>query len=226
MKILGTLYYITEIVPTRRPLYRHTLQLLRDFHDSSVFAERYVNRNVFDELSNWRRFLADTDVIRSSFLLPPSILPVTIFTDAEPRGLGVIINDCWATHFPLSPKWIDYASQPGNIAAPEAFAVEAAVQQLLSLGIVRSNGLSIGCDNKVVVDCWRKGRSNNKYVNDTIHRLLLLCEEHQVTLFLTYVHTGANPADAVSRGTIAPHLKPFPNSIAPPPGTVGSRDPY
>lgn len=228
LKVVGTLMYLTTVFAKFRPCVSALLAFRRTFpHDCSPFLEHGIGRACHKELSQWRSILSGAACgtpLSASFRLPSEFCASTIFTDASPAGLGVVIDDKYVLRAELVGKWREYASQPGGIVAPEGWAVEWAVEAATASG-VRDCGLAVRCDNMGVVLGWQKGRSSNRLLNRTFARLLRKCEEFFLFLELSYVPTKENPADGPSRGAVDPRHAPFPLSLTAPPGTAGAPDP-
>ncbi|GAA5909989.1 hypothetical protein JCM5296_004373 [Sporobolomyces johnsonii] len=219
LKLLGTLLYVAEIIPERRSK-MIALLTLRKKYNNNRYLRLHTSRALRDELGDWLSLLRSPSPLKASFRLPPTISDHQFFTDAEPKALGVVIDNRTAERFLLTPAAAEAAARPGGIAAPEAWAVEAALAMVCKLEWT-DTAVVCFCDNMVVVLGWRKGRSANALVNRSISRMQAICNERRILFHLEYIHTSLNPADAVSRGTIAPHLRPFPLPIPPPPGTQG-----
>ncbi|GAA5931264.1 hypothetical protein JCM1841_000878 [Sporobolomyces salmonicolor] len=217
LSIMGTLLYVCEIIPARRPCLNAFLSWRRKF-PTSTMSSRHLTRVVLDELDDWLCFLYNPEPLKASFALPPTISRHYFFTDACSRGLGIVVDGRYAVGFVLSERWAEYAARPGNIAAPEAWAVEVVGAIIEALGI-ENVAILVGVDNTNVVNAFAKGRAANRLVNNAIRRLSESMRQRDVILFLRYVNTKDNPADAVSRGFIDPRLSPFPIPLPLPPGT-------
>ncbi|GAA5882641.1 hypothetical protein JCM1840_002750 [Sporobolomyces johnsonii] len=159
-------------------------------------ASRHLTRVVLDELDDWLCFLRSPIPIKASFALPPCLSDHHFFTDACNDGLA----------------------KPSQIAAAEAWAVKIVGAIVKAMGI-ENEAVLVGVDNTNVIDSFAKGRASNKFVNNAIRRLFEAMQLRNIVLFLRYVNTKCNLADAVSRGFLDPHLSLFPLSIPPPPGT-------
>ncbi|GAA5928137.1 hypothetical protein JCM1841_006142 [Sporobolomyces salmonicolor] len=223
LSMMGTLLYVCEVIPSRRPCLHAFLSWRRKFPDSPM-ASRHLTRAVLDELDGWLDFFRGPDVIKASFALPPRVSNHSFFTDASTHGLGVVVDGRYAIAYSLTSHWSRYAAEPGQIAAAEAWAVEI-VGRIVEAWGMADVAVFVGVDNTNVVNGFAKGRAANKFVNNAIRRLSDAMQLRNVLLFLRYVNTKKNPADAVSRGFVDARLSPFPLPILPPPGTAGGPDP-
>ncbi|GAA5873389.1 hypothetical protein JCM1840_007367 [Sporobolomyces johnsonii] len=223
LSVMGTLLYVCEIVPLRRSYLHAFLAWRRKFPDSPM-ASRHLTRVVLDEMDEWLRFLRSPEPIKASFALPPRVSDHYFFTDACARALGVVVDGRFAITFNLSQRWAEYAAIPGQIATAEAWAVEVvgAVVEVMGLENV---AILVGVDNTNVINGFAKGCASNKFVNNTIRCLTEAMQMRNVVLFLRYVNTEHNPADAVSRGFLDSRLSLFPLPLPPPLGTDGGPPP-
>ncbi|GAA5918579.1 hypothetical protein JCM1841_002258 [Sporobolomyces salmonicolor] len=218
LSMMGTLLYVCEIIPSRRPRL-HAFLCWRRRYPASPMSARHLTRSVLDELDDWLQFLRGPNEIKASFALPPRISNHSFFTDASTSGLGVVVDGRYAVAYSLSPRWARYAAEPGQIAAAEAWAVEI-VGSIVEAWDLADVAVFVGVDNTNVVNGFAKGRAANRLVNNAIRRLSDAMQLRNVVLFLRYVNTKKNPADAVSRGFIDDRLSPLPFRIQPPPGTI------
>ncbi|GAA5867459.1 hypothetical protein JCM1840_002144 [Sporobolomyces johnsonii] len=214
---MGTLLYVCEIIPAHRSYLNAFLGWRRKFPDSTMSA-RHLTRTVLDELDDWLRFLHDPEPLKASFALLPSVSSHYFFTDACSRGLRVVVDGNYTVGFTLSQQWAEYATKPGHISAPEAWAVKVVGAIVEALGLA-DVAILVGVDNTNVVNTYAKGRAANKLVNNMIRHLAEQMQQCNVILFLRYVNTKLNPGDAVSPGFIDPRLSPFPIQLPLPPGT-------
>ncbi len=129
---------------------------------------------------------------------PVDLLDLHAYSDASSSvGIGIIAQGAWRA-WKLQPGWQSDSDQR-DIAWAEAVAVEILFRCILP-PLPPSSHVKIYCDNQVVVDGWRVGRSRNRQVNGVFKRLHQLCEDSQCDLHIRRVEGKDNPADNPSRG--------------------------
>ncbi|GAA5984988.1 hypothetical protein JCM10908_002478 [Rhodotorula pacifica] len=225
--LVGCLQYVTLIKPEWRYRLRR-LYRCRSLFEGDSRRQRFFTESEQRDLGWWQEQLA-AGPIASSFAALPRTYRAEVATDASNVALGVWIREpgCapMVASYPLMPEWREKLE--AYIGNPEAWAVEAAVDTLIRRD-VRDALVEVLCDNTNVVDAWRKGWSRNALLNLSIARLLDATAQVGIALFISYVATDENPADAVSR------LEPVPGSFEitesersyRPFGTEGGRDPF
>jgi hypothetical protein len=114
---------------------------------------------------------------------------VIIFTDASDWGYGIVSlgDEGWTIH---SGEW-DPEMKNTPIHEREAEAIIIAISKVQE----QCRKVFILCDNTVVVQCLRKGRSRSVKLNKTVAKTLTIeCE-----IYVTWVSTGQQIADKPSR---------------------------
>ena len=119
---------------------------------------------------------------------------VSIATDASASGWGAIllaphreeISDYWTNgQFPL------------GIAAKEASAVDRALVAFRDK--LFNAHVDAFVDNKAVVDAWNNQGGRSIELNTALKQLFFTTSKLNVSLHMSYIPTGQNPADAPSR---------------------------
>ncbi|GAA5873405.1 hypothetical protein JCM1840_007373 [Sporobolomyces johnsonii] len=145
LSMMGTLLYVCEVIPSRRPRLHAFLSWRRKYPESHMSA-CHLTRVVLDELDEWLAFLRGPQPIKASFALPPRISEHSFFTDASTTRLGVVVNGRFAIAYALSPRWSSLAAKPGQIAAAEAWAVEI-VGNVVEAWELEDVAILVGVDN-------------------------------------------------------------------------------
>jgi hypothetical protein len=125
----------------------------------------------------------------------------TAWSDASGTGAGVVIADVgfW------QGRWLDPASLLSDVGAVlmplmEAYGLAAAVDLCIALGAVRDGGaLVVGIDSQCVLGAVLKGRSTSPRIHSVLNNMFSQIAKHSIDLFVAYVHTDSNHADAPSR---------------------------
>lgn len=225
LELLGTLCYITTVFPIFRPFLRPLLEFRRRFpHNASPFTRHKLGSALHRNLSQWLGMLdsaSSVSLLQSSYNLPSSFSPSITWTDASPDALGVVIDQQWYLYQPLVDRGKEIASRLGGIVAAEGWGIELALSAWVAAG-VRECALAFASDNAGVVLAWAKGRSTNRFLNDTILRLLSILDSRHLYLVISFISTSTNPADGPSRGIFDARHSPFPLPVPPAPGTLDS----
>ncbi len=178
-KIYGKLIHACHVLPSGR-VYITSLEYFMSLFGNSPSIPRKPPRIVASDLNWWYERL-------SRFVLerPDSqLLDIQAFSDASSSvGIGIVINGAWRA-WTLLPGW-----------QRDKRTIEPSAQKSSQDALEPSTHIKIYCDNKVVVDGWRIGRSRNEQVNSVFKRLHQLCEDHNCFLHIRYVQSKCNPAD-------------------------------
>lgn len=124
----------------------------------------------------------------------------TAWSDASKTGVGVVISHVgfW------QGQWRHPASLVGKKGAllmplMEAYGLAAAVDLCIEVGAVADGGLVVGIDSKSVLGAVLKGRSSSPAIHDVLSSVFSTVAERNIDLFVAYVNTDCNHADAPSR---------------------------
>jgi hypothetical protein len=119
---------------------------------------------------------------------------VSIATDASLTGWGAILLTPHREE--ISDYWTDEQFVWG-IAAKEATAVDKA---LMAFSDKLFNArVEAFVDNKAVVDAWNNQGGRSLELNMALKRLFFTTSKLNLSLHMSYIPTGQNPADAPSR---------------------------
>jgi hypothetical protein len=190
-------------------------------------------RGTHRDLVWWEQILSRA-VLYRTIPGPCEVIDCSAFSDASSgTGVAIVIQGRWRA-WRLLPGW---KSSERDIGWAEAIGFEFLVRSLIQTGHFSANThLKVFGDNTGVVEGWWNGRSRNHEVNFVFRRIHVILAQSNHTIhsrylfYLTqilyiqlasrYVATGANPADAPSRGKYPPHsllLPPItiPDAVSP-----------
>ena len=206
--LYGKLLHTTYIVPHGR-LYLTKLEKMIPTYFSNPNKPHRAIKSLLSDLQWWLMLLKSASISRPI----PSFQPyynLNAYSDASHQGIGIYIFDMWAA-FAFSPS---FKQRSRDIAWAEAAALEILILAL-DLFPFSETRLKIYCDNTVVSDGWRIGRSRNTHVNDIFKTIYQLLDQRQLQLQLQYIPSTQNPADKPSRGIslTQPQLPFFPLPI-------------
>jgi hypothetical protein len=130
-----------------------------------------------------------------------------VYVDACTSGIGIIINGEY-DYFRLDSSWQDVGDGTyREIGWAEFVAVELAVFFLISKYRMIQKHILIHSDNKGVMGAWNARQSRNAEYNRVLTRIIQMLSEVEGFISLEYVPSKENPADAISRGYSAAHLR-------------------
>lgn len=199
-KIFGSLSHLTFVYIDMRS-YLPPLSMFATSFSSNPHASRYPPPSVLSALHSWSRILSGPPIIRSLVPKGPA-QDIGLWVDASMSwGIGVIIGKQWVA-WKLSSGW----KLPGrDIGWLETLAVELASLTLVHLGFSNLH-LLLRLDNQGVIGSHDRGRSRNSECNLSIRRTGVTCTSSNISLSLTYVESGVNLADSISRGILGSPL--------------------
>ncbi|PAV17898.1 reverse transcriptase ribonuclease H [Pyrrhoderma noxium] len=200
--LYGKLLHVTYIVPEGRLYLTGFERMVPTFHSKPNQPHRPV-KCIADDLQWWLTVLTQNTITRS---IPQftSFTPLLAFSDASNKGLGLVINNCWAA-FSFSKT---FRQRNRDIAWAEAVAVELLLLALDYFPLTTKR-IILNCDNTVVSEGWKIGRSRNRFVNDVFKRISKHLQPRHLQLQIQYVASQDNPADPPSR-LLTPNLPHLP----------------
>lgn len=206
-QLVGYLSYVCLILKDRR-CYLNTLYSFRRKLQNAdkPFVQLPFFRNVREPLEIWRKILSNPPIF-THLNFPSVTSSLEVYSDASNLGLGYLIRDgdeTFAEFFPLVEGWREKFK--ADIGPAEAWAVEAALKAAISRG-AKEVTVVVSCNNKGVVDAWKKGWSRSPLTNAAFRRLVRLKQEYGLRLRIIYIPTSINPADEVSRGVERPEWR-------------------
>jgi len=175
----------------------------------SNFASKFKNdkyrtlyvssRPMVTDLRWWLDTLSSPSIVRP--LRPQGPLQdFGLYVNASTSwGIGIVIGDEWSS-FQLSLSWKIHG---WDICWLETIAIELLAHFLEDKGF-RDVHLLIHSDNQGTIGALSKGRSPNVHINLSIRRTHLIFMDLSITPNITYIESGANPADPILRGEPGP----------------------
>ncbi len=195
-KLYGKLLHAAHIIPAGRA-YLTVFENFMGIFGDSPHMPRTPRKSIFADLDWWYERLSKPSLERR-IPGPVNLIDLHAYSDASSSvGIGLVVQGAWRA-WKLRPGWKS-DSDGRDIAWIEALGVEILFRSILP-SLSPSSHVKVYCDNKVVVEGWRVGRSRNQQVNRVFKRLHQLCEDSQCNLHVRYVQGRDNPADGPSRG--------------------------
>lgn len=206
--LYGKLMHASHVSPEGRA-YLTGLEAMLSIFGDSPDCPRHAPKSVRPDLAWWDSKLGESNLFRRL----PSTQPfpdLQAFSDASSSvGIGITIGSAWSA-FALAPGW---RRDGRDIAWAEAVGFELLLAALDASTHYGARVL-VFCDNQVVVQGWRNGRSRNRQVNEVFKRIHAFTQCRQWSVIARYVPSGDNPADGPSRGTF-PVGKRLPPTLIP-----------
>jgi len=164
------------------------------------FKSLYVSsQSMVSDLRWWLDTLSSPSFVRQ-FRPCGALQDLGLYVDASTSwGIGIVVGDEWAS-FQLSPLWKVHGR---DICWLETIAIELLVYFLEGKGLHDAH-LLIHSDNQGTIGALGKGRSPNTHINLSARRIHLVLMDLSITPNFTYIESGANPADPISRGESGP----------------------
>jgi hypothetical protein len=126
----------------------------------------------------------------------PPVSNIHIFVDTSTSwGIGFVMNGKWLV-WPFHDGTIDL-EHGHNIGWAEFMAIELALLALIQSGAQKIM-FTLHSDNRSVVDAFKGRRSCSPLQNMTLHRILLLFHEFDISFITTWVPSKENLADGPS----------------------------
>ncbi|KAF7302511.1 hypothetical protein HMN09_00885500 [Mycena chlorophos] len=198
-KFHGSLCHICFVYPEGRSYLADITAFQNRFDPDKPLVTRYPPPSVYTALGWWEKELLKENIFR---ILVSRGEPrdLRIFVDASTSwGIGVQWDGMWAA-WRGDEGW---KSKTRHIGWHETIAVELVVRLLDAAGIHDAHIL-VHSDNQGVIGAFGKGRSRNHDINLALRRTFAILSARNIHLALTYVPTGDNPADKLSRGVPGP----------------------
>lgn len=201
----GKLVHISSIFSLIRPFLRGLALFAASF--AAAYIKKSPSAAVKADLS-WVRFIIQASP-KSLPLQQSNPIDVQWWGDASSSfGVGVVVSGVWDVW-----QWTDSTIiGPGrqyDIGWAEAVAVELGLRLVLHLNLPTVQpGVTVlvRSDNKGVVGAVNRGRSRNAHTNRILKEIYKILAASQIKLSPTYVQSGINRADSLSRGQVADFL--------------------
>lgn len=207
--LYGKLLHTTYIIPAGRLYLTNFERMIPTFH-SRPYCPHRPPKQLKTDLIWWSRILSLPELTRD---IPSFQAYATLpaFSDASNQAIGIVYHTSSAI-FAYSHN---FQQRSRNIAWAEAVAVYFLLL-VLDCFPLNNSRITLHCDNRVVADGWKIGRSRNSFVNDIFKNIHEHISKRNTQLHLEYVPSHLNPADAPSRG-ISLSGTPLPYFQLPPP---------
>ncbi|PAV14793.1 reverse transcriptase ribonuclease H [Pyrrhoderma noxium] len=190
--IYGKLLYTIYIVLKGR-LYLTEFEKMFPTFSNNPSQPHCPAKATWSDLEWWSRLLSAPRICRPI----PSFLPfspLNAYSDASNLGIAIVIRQAWAT-FQFLPS---FKQRNREIAWAEAVGFELLLH-FLQFFPSTINWLQVHCDNTVVAEGWRIGRSRNPFVNAVFKHCHTLLNKNNLQIQLNYIPGTSNPADSLSR---------------------------
>jgi hypothetical protein len=196
-KIHGSLCHVAFVYSEGRSRLSSLSNFASKFGNDEYRTLHILSGPMIQDLRWWLDILSSPSIARP--LRPRGPLQdLGLYVDASTSwGIGIVIGDQWAS-FELSPTWKIHGR---DICWLETIALELLLYFLESMGL-REVYLLIYSDNQGTIGAIGKGRSPNAHINLSIRRMHLVLINLSITPHLSYIESGANPADPISRGEL------------------------
>ncbi|KAF7330695.1 hypothetical protein MSAN_02447600 [Mycena sanguinolenta] len=192
MKIHGSLCHLTFVYPLGRGHLADLSNFITKF-DGDEYRPLYPP-------PSWERTLTTPGVFRQLYARGP-LIDRHLFVDASTSwGVGIKVDGEWSA-WKLTGDWRSHARHIGWL---ETIALEFLIYTMEKLDW-HDVHLLVHSDNKGVIGAFDKGRSRNFEINLSIRRAHYVLASRNITLKLEYIESARNPADPISRGTLAPY---------------------
>ncbi|PAV19700.1 reverse transcriptase ribonuclease H [Pyrrhoderma noxium] len=203
--LYGKLLHTTYVCPEGR-LYLTGLERMLPTFDSNPNRPHRPVKNVGADLLWWEQLLSFHSLSRPlpQFTAYNNLLA---YSDASSKGIGLVVGHSWAAfHFSNS-----FRQRNRDIAWAEAAALQLLVLALDHFPL-SSRRFLLHCDNSVVTEGWKVGRSRNIHINEIFKHIHSYLQARHFEIQLSYVPSEFNPADLPSKGQQfnGPHLPFFP----------------
>ena len=150
-----------------------------------------IDKNLRDEIAHWLFLETWDDPIPWR---DERHMQISLASDASGSGWGasVILHETATT----SDYWTD-EEKTLDIASREALALDKALASFSDL--LRNAWVEALVDNKAVVNAWSNQGGRSASLNRMIKRLFFTTAQLNISLHISYVASGENPADVPSR---------------------------
>jgi len=198
-KIHGSLCHVAFVYTHGRSRLSSISNFTSKFKNDD-FKSLYVSsRSMISDLRWWLDTLSSPSIVRQLQPCGP-LQDLGLYVDASTSwGIGIVVGDEWAS-FQLSPSWKIHGR---DICWLETIAIELLIY-FLEEKHLRDAHLLIHSDNQGTIGALGKGHSPNTHINLSVRRIHLALTDLFITPKFTYIESGANPADPISRGESGP----------------------
>lgn len=202
--ITGRLQHLSFLIPNGRAYLSTFYAFIHLYH--AVGHDRNLRKNPEKpltparrnqaEIAWWIAQLQQPRIVRH-LPRPTRIIDIQAYSDASSTiGIGIYINHEWRA-WQLREGW-DTRDPHRDIQWGEAVGVDLLARYIFTR-VETGSHVRLWCDSQPVVGAWRKGYSRNTAVNDIIKELQTYLDDVGGHIYLRYVESAANYADAPSR---------------------------
>jgi hypothetical protein len=205
LSLIGSLNHCSIVTPMSRTHLPSFYRFSSRFDRAKSFSLRRVTAEVAKDAAWWRLQLDSSHPLQIKH--HPPTHPVHVFVDASTSwGIGFVFNRQWLA-WPLLNGW---DKDGRKIGWAEFVALELAILSLANHGL-RNFTFKLFSDNSGVVGAFRSSMSRSPAQNNVLRRILILLQEFNMWLTITWIASESNPADDPSRGIFKDWTLIFPS---------------